>query len=304
MEKRELTINVIGAAQTAGCGRDGAQYGPTALRAEGLVDRLKSLGLAVKDTGDGYNNKTIPTDSNSRLKNIEQINEFSQRLCDVVYNSLQLGEFPLVIGGDHSLGIGSVCGASQAFGADNLAVIWVDAHTDINTQETSPTGNVHGMSLASLLGYGEKALANICGSVPKIKPQNIIYIGSRDIDAGEQEIIEREGISVFGMKEIVRDGVKEVSRRLQKRLNDLHVSNIYLSIDIDVIDPLIAPGTGVPVPDGMTPEQLYKLLNVIMGTKIVKGAELVEVNPLIDHTDKRTTLLALDIIEYLASKLG
>lgn len=300
---RKKTINIIGAAQTAGCGKDGAQYGPTALRAEGLIERLKSLGFAVKDTGDGYNNKTIPTDSNSRLKNIEQIDEFSSRLCDVVCNSLKLGEFPLVIGGDHSLGIGSVCGASKALGVDDLCVIWIDAHTDINTQETSPTGNVHGMSLASLLGYGEKALANICGSEPKIKAQNIIYIGSRDIDPGERDIIAREGISIFGMNEINADGVDRVVERLQQWLSSLQISNIYLSIDIDVIDPEIAPGTGVPVPNGMIPEQLYKVIDAIVGTGKVKGAELVEVNPLIDHADKRTTLLALDIIEHLASRL-
>lgn len=299
MVKQEFNIHLIGAAQTAGCGRNGAQYGPKALREEGLIDRLKNLGVTIKDIGDGYNNESIPGDKKSRLKNIEQITEFSQRLSEVVYEGLESGKFPLVIGGDHSLGIGSVCGASKFFGADNLCVIWVDAHTDINTQDTSPTGNVHGMSLASLLGYGEEALANICGETPKIKPQNIIYIGSRDIDAGEKEIIEREGISVFSMKEIVTEGVDAVICRLQERLQTLSVSNIYLSIDIDVIDPKLAPGTGVPVPDGMTPKQLYKFIDIIAQTKKIKGAELVEVNPLIDSSDKKTTKLAIEIVENL-----
>lgn len=302
MEKSKLAINIIGAAQTAGCGRDGAQYGPKALRENGLIDRIASLGILVKDSGDGYNNETI-LGSDGRLKNIEQITEFSERLSGMVYKSLNAGDLPLVIGGDHSLGIGSVCGASKAFGADDLCVIWVDAHADINTQDTSPTGNVHGMSLASLLGYGDQALANICGSEPKIKAQNIIYVGSRDIDAGEQEIIAREGISVFSTKAIKQEGVEQIALCLAERLSGITPNNIYLSIDIDVVDPDLAPGTGVPVTEGLTPEEVITLLDVIVQTGKVKGIELVEVNPLMDTEDKRTVKIAIDIIEHLLKRL-
>lgn len=296
-----MDITIIGAAQTLGCGKDGVQYGPDSLRDNGLLERLLENNVTLKDLGNIYNKSTIESSNNQKLKNIEKIADFNQRLSDVVYNVINDRQFPLVIGGDHSIGIGSVCGASRALGIDDLCVIWIDAHTDINTQDSTPTGNIHGMSLASVIGKGCKTLTNICGENPKIRPQNIIYIASRDIDGGEQKIIEEYNITVFHMNEIVNDGYDNVVARLKNVLNNLSVSNIYLSIDIDVLDPMIAPGTGVPVPDGINVQQLYGFIDAIAQTGKIKGAELVEVNPMLDTKDKTTSLLAIDIINNLIS---
>lgn len=298
-----MDITIIGAAQTLGCGKDGVQYGPDALRDNGLIEQLLQNNITLNDIGNIYNNSTIKSSDNQQLKNIEKIADFNNRLSDVVYNVFNTGCFPLVIGGDHSIGIGSVCGASKAFGLDDICVIWIDAHTDINTQDTTPTGNVHGMSLASVIGKGCKTLTNICGENPKIRPQNIIYIASRDIDEGEQKIINDNNITVLHMNEIVNEGIDNVIVRLKNILNNLSVSNIYLSIDIDVLDPEIAPGTGVPVPNGINLQQLYGLIDAIAQTKKIKGAELVEVNPMLDTKDKKTALVAINIICYLINCL-
>lgn len=298
-----MDITIIGAAQTLGCGKDGVQYGPDSLRDNGLLERLLENNVTLKDLGNIYNKSTIESSNNQKLKNIEKIADFNQRLSDVVYNVINDRQFPLVIGGDHSIGIGSVCGASKAFGLDDICVIWIDAHTDINTQDTTPTGNIHGMSLASVIGMGCKSLTSICGESPKIRPQNIIYIASRDIDEGEQKIIKDNNITVLHMNDIVNEGYDNVIVRLKNILNNLSVSNIYLSIDIDVLDPKIAPGTGVPVPDGINVQQLYGLIDAIAHTGKIKGAELVEVNPMLDTEDKQTAKLAVDIINYLVSSI-
>lgn len=294
-----MNITIIGAAQTLGCGKDGVQYGPDALRDNGVIEMLLQNNIILKDVGNIYNNSSITSSNNNKLKNIEKIAEFNERLSDVVYDTLKNDEFPLIIGGDHSIGIGSVCGASKAFGIDDTCVIWIDAHTDINTQESTPTGNVHGMTLASVIGKGCPELTNICGIEPKIKPQNIIYIASRDIDEGEQKIIQENNIKVFHMNDILNDGIENTIINLRNFLANLAVSNIHLSIDIDVLDPLIAPGTGVPVPDGIDIEQLYRFIEVIAQTGKIKSAELVEVNPMLDTSDKKTILLAIDVINFL-----
>lgn len=298
-----MKLNIIGACQTLGCGRDGVQYGPDSLRENGLIEKLKNQNISITDSGNIYNDESIVCLSNKKLKNYEKIADFCNRLADKVSHSLSEGFFPLVLGGDHSLGIGSVCGAAKALNGDDLCVIWIDAHTDINTQDTSPTGNIHGMTLASALGLGDEKLSSICGRGAKIKAQNIVYIASRDIDEGEAEIIKDNNITVFHMNDIVTEGIDKISERIYNHLMNLAASKIYLSIDIDVIDPQIAPGTGVPVPNGIDKHTLLKFIDVIARTKKIKGAELVEVNPTIDDENNTTSYLAIDIIDYLISKV-
>ncbi|MBO7312571.1 MAG: arginase [Alistipes sp.] len=298
-----MKINIIGACQTLGCGRDGVQYGPNSLRNHGLIDRLQQYNFEIFDSGNIYNDENIICSSNKNLKNVEKISDFCQRLANTIYSSLNNGHFPLVLGGDHSIGIGSVCGASNALKGDDLCVIWIDAHTDINTQETTPTGNIHGMTLASVLGLGDDKLSSICGTGAKIKPENIIYIASRDIDDGEADIIRENNITVFHMNEILAEGEDKIIERIDNHINSLAVSSIYLSIDIDVIDPKLAPGTGVPVPNGIDKNLLFKFIDTIARTKKIKGAELVEVNPTIDDTNNTTTLLAIDILDYLINRI-
>lgn len=298
-----MKLNIIGACQTLGCGRDGVQYGPDSLRKNGLMEKLKHHNISITDSGNIYNDESIVCLPNKKLKNYEKIADFCNRLADKVSQSFSEGYFPLVIGGDHSLGIGSVCGASKALNGDDLCVIWIDAHTDINTQDTSPTGNIHGMTLASALGFGDEYLSSICGVGAKIKAQNLVYIASRDIDEGEAKILRDNDITVFHMNDIVAEGVDKISERIYSHLMNLATSKIYLSIDIDVIDPILAPGTGVPVPNGIDKNTLLKFIDVIARTKKIKGAELVEVNPTIDDKNNTTSYLAIDIIDYLISRV-
>ena len=297
-----MKIDIIGACQTLGCGKDGVQYGPNSIRQNGLLNRLKIHNIDINDIGDIHNNDEIVCQPNPKLKNYEPIADFCERLAQTVHKSFQHGNFPLVLGGDHSLGIGSVCGAARAFG-DDICIIWIDAHTDINTQDTSPTGNIHGMTLASALGMGNEQLSSICGKGQKIKAKNIIYIASRDIDKGEADIIKQNGITVFHMDNIISEGVDNIVERIGYHISNMSASKIYLSIDIDVIDPKIAPGTGVPVPNGINVETLLKFIDVIARTGKVKGAELVEVNPTIDDENGTTTILAINIIEYLITRV-
>ncbi len=298
-----MKLNIVGACQALGCGRDGVQYGPDSLRKNGLMEKLKHHNISITDSGNIYNDESIVCLPNKKLKNYEKIADFCNRLADKVSQSFSEGYFPLVLGGDHSLGIGSVCGASKALNGDDLCVIWIDAHTDINTQDTSPTGNIHGMTLASALGFGDEYLSSICGVGAKIKAQNLVYIASRDIDEGETKILRDNDIAVFHMNDIVAEGVDKISERIYSHLMNLATSKIYLSIDIDVIDPILAPGTGVPVPNGIDKNTLLKFIDVIARTKKIKGAELVEVNPTIDDKNNTTSYLAIDIIDYLISRV-
>lgn len=295
----KMSINIIGAAQSLGVNCDGVQYGPDFIRKYDLVDRLSGDNIVVTDSGNVTNNQNIECCLDSRSHRVSQILDFNERLSSKVVSVLSDNQMPLVLGGDHSLSIGSVGGASEVFGVDNLCLIWIDAHTDINTPETSPTGNIHGMTIASLLGLGDnRDRSNLFGGTAKLKPENIIYVATREIDKGEAKIIEELGISVIWMKDIVRYGHETMEERLRELLNNLATSNIYVSIDIDVMDPNLAPGTGVAVPDGIDTRILYKFLEIIAETGKVRGAELVEVNPMIDNPDNRTSILAVDIIDY------
>lgn len=304
MNNCTFEISIIGAAQSLGCSCDGVQLGPDCLRQLGLIKLLNSPNIKISDIGNIYNDWSIKSSDNKSLKNLEQIADFNKRLSSVVHSECISGKFPLVLGGDHSIGIGTVCGVSKSWGIEDTCVIWIDAHTDINTQDTTPTGNIHGMTIASLLGMGNASLSAMCRSGAKIKPENIIYVAARDIDEGEEIIIRENDISVIRMDVIKNDGVETACLQLQKILNNIDAKNIYLSIDIDVIDPLIAPGTGVPVPDGINKDILFKFIEVIAQTGKVYGAELVEVNPQLDTNDKKTALLAIDIIEYLIKEIA
>ncbi len=299
MKTEKMHIDIIGAAQSLGCGRDGVQYGPDYLRNKGLISKLQQYDLSIADLGNIYNDCSIICSTNEKLKNYEQIADFNERLASVVSNSVECGHFPLVLGGDHSLGIGSVSGVSNALGAENLCLIWVDAHTDINIETTTPTGNIHGMSIASLLGYGCDELARICGKTPKILPQNIIYVASRDIDEGEAEIISNNNIAVVHMNDIESNGIDVAVDNLQEIIKKITAPHIYLSIDIDVLDPQYAPGTGVPVPNGINKEQVLKFIDAIVCSGRVVGVELVEVNPLLDNQNNSTSKIAIDIIDYV-----
>lgn len=277
-------ISIIGVPTDLGQGRRGVDMGPSAIRYANAIPRLEKLGYEVKDLGDiiiPHIEERLPNDFN--LKCLEEVIALNQELAAKIDAIMGEGRFPLVLGGDHSIAIGSIAGLTKH--KKNMGVIWYDAHGDLNTGETSPSGNIHGMSLGVSLGVGHDKLTNIMGFSPKIKPENVIIIGARDLDEGERKLIKEIGIKVFTMHEIDRLGMAYVMEEAIK-----HVSNgtdgVHLSLDLDALDPHDAPGVGTPVLGGISYRESHLAMEILAEADILTSAEFVEVNPILDHENK------------------
>lgn len=277
-------ISIIGVPTDLGQGRRGVDMGPSAIRYANAIPRLEKLGHEVKDLGDIIIppiGERLPNDFN--LKCLEEVIAANQELAAKIDAIMGEGRFPLVLGGDHSIAIGSIAGLTKH--KKNMGVIWYDAHGDLNTGETSPSGNIHGMSLGVSLGVGHDKLTNIMGFSPKIKPENVIIIGARDLDEGERKLIKEIGIKVFTMHEIDRLGMAYVMEEAIK-----HVSNgtdgVHLSLDLDALDPHDAPGVGTPVLGGISYRESHLAMEILAEADILTSAEFVEVNPILDHENK------------------
>ena len=280
-----LNISIIGVPLDYGQNRRGVDMGPSALRYSGIVKRLEALGHDVLDEG----NIAVPAafqdfEQNEQLKNLEEVARVNEQLAQVVSRVKREGRFPLVIGGDHSLGIGSLAGLSST--VENLGVIWFDAHTDVNTPETSPSGNIHGMALAASLGEGHERLIHLYQEGPKVKPENVVIIGTREADPEEKEFIRRMGIQTYTMHEIDRYGMAEVMERAINYLREQRVEDVHLSLDIDVIDPLYAPGVGTYSPGGISYREAHLAMELLQQSQLITSTEIVEVNPILDEKNK------------------
>lgn len=286
-------LSIIGVPIDLGAGTRGVNLGPEAIRYAGLVKRLENIGYSVEDRCDiPVNKKAAITVEGSNLKHLNVVSEVNEKLCKEVSDAMSEGKFPVVIGVDHSIAIGTISGVLQH--KKNLGVIWFDAHGDINTPETSPSGNIHGMPIAVLLGMGDETLTSIGGSDTFLKKENIVYIGSRDLDAGERTALKTLGIKVFTMHEIDDMGIKNVMEQAIKIAGE-GTDGIHVSFDLDVLDPEVAPGTGTKVPGGMGYREAHYALELIAKSEKLVSAEFVEVNPLLDHenmTAKATVALA------------
>lgn len=286
-----MQIDVIGVPIDLGADRRGVDMGPSAIRYAHLQPKLESLGYTVNDEG----NVEVPiaemcSITNPKLKYIDCIIPMSRRVSGAVSTSTQAGNFPLVIGGDHSLSIGSVRGAARG---RKIGVIWLDAHGDFNTAETTPSGNIHGMSLAILAGLGDKSLVQLWDEpVPVIDPKKIAIVGARDLDEGEKVNLQDAGAMVMSMEQIDRYGMVTVLEKAIERVSR-DVDGIYLSLDLDSLDPEHAPGVGTPVPAGLTQREAHLACEMIAETGKLIGMDLVEVNPILD-VQNRTALLAVD----------
>lgn len=278
-------ISIIGVPSDYGQRRRGVDMGPSAIRYAGVIERLENLGYEVADKGniqlsvtsEGYT-------ENEKLLNLNEVINISSQLSNEVENVLNEKRFPLVLGGDHSIAIGTLAGLCKQY--KNLGVIWYDAHADINTPETSPSGNIHGMPLAVSIGLGDERLTQINGYAPKIKPENIVIIGARSVDPGEKELIKQLGIKVFSMHEIDRLGMTKVMDETISYLNDKNVDGVHLSLDLDGIDPLYTPGVGTPVVGGITYRESHLAMEMLAESGIITSAEFVEVNPILDERNK------------------
>ena len=278
-------ISIIGAPSDYGQQRRGVDMGPSAIRYAGVVERLENLGYDIQDEGDIIVKKSFTSlNLDKSLKNLQEVIEVSRDLCEKVKAIVNEGIFPLVLGGDHSVSIGTLAGLASKY--KSLGVIWFDAHADINLPETSPSGNIHGMPVAISLGMGEENLVQIGGIAPKISPENLIIIGARSVDEGEKELIRRLGIKVYSMHEIDRMGMSKVMDEVITYLRARRVDGVHLSLDLDAIDPLYTPGVGTPVAGGITYRESHLAMEMLEEANLITSAEFVEVNPILDERNK------------------
>lgn len=293
-----MNIDLIGVPLDFGSGRRGVDMGPSAIRYAGLQHALERLGHTVADRG----NVHVPLREtchviDPKLRYLDCIVSVARRLLDRVVSSVQAGHFPLILGGDHSLALGSIHGAAQS---KRLGVIWIDAHGDFNTAETTPSGNIHGMPLAALAGYGDPRLVSLGRDLSRaVDPSNIALVGVRQLDPGERDRLRQAGVAVFATEQIDRMGLyAAVCRAIE--IASKGTDGIYLSIDLDVLDPVYAPGVGTSVDGGLTYREAHMACELIAETGRLVGMDLVEVNPILDERN-RTANLA---VELACSALG
>lgn len=288
-----MNIRVIGVPIDLGAGRHGADLGPAAIRYAGLNEKLQYLGYAVIDEGNLLiSTPQTPPTGDARLKNLEPILEICEALSSEVKGICSAGDFPLVLGGDHSLALGSATGAAATY--NPIGLLWIDAHGDFNTDQTSPTGHIHGMPLAALAGYGDSRLVFLGGFTPKVNPAHIAVVGVRDLDAGEREMLRAAQIHVFTMKDIDHVGIAAVmTRALEITTNGTR--GLHVSLDIDALDPREAHGVGTPVRGGLTYREASVVMEEIAATGKMTSLDVVEVNPILDNKN-RTAVMAVDLI--------
>jgi len=286
-------ISVIGVPMDLGQLRRGVDMGPSAIRYAGMYERLTSLGYDVRDHGNVHVEYANPShlqmeDRNeTTLRNLQQVTRANIKLAQMVDEVVAKTHFPLVIGGDHSIAIGTLAGLHKHY--KNLGVIWYDAHGDLNSEETSPSGNIHGMPLAASLGIGHEQLTNIHENGQKIKPENLVIIGARCLDPGEKELIREKGILVYTMHEIDKLGMPYVIKETLDYLKE-RTDGIHLSLDLDGLDPSEAPGVGTPVIGGMTYRESHLAMEMLHESELITSAEFVEVNPILDDQNKTADL--------------
>ncbi|RYG74165.1 arginase [Lentibacillus lipolyticus] len=282
-------MSIIGVPMDLGQNRRGVDMGPSAIRYAGVIERLENLHYSIADLGDvpvsRPDGKNEVQDGN--LRNLQQVADSNQKLAELVNQEMSNGNFPLVLGGDHSIAIGSLAGVGNHH--ENLGVIWYDAHGDLNSGDTSPSGNIHGMPLAVSLGIGHEKLTTILGYTPKVKPENIVIIGARSLDPGEKELIQEKGINVYSMHEIDRLGMSHVMQEAIDYLRE-RTDGVHLSLDLDGLDPEEAPGVGTPVIGGLSYRESHLAMEMLAESNILTSAEFVEVNPILDDKNKTATM--------------
>jgi arginase len=293
-----MKIDIIGVPIDLGAGRRGVDMGPSAIRYANLQHELEKLGHEVQDKG----NVDVPiaetcTVNEPKLRYIDCIVPMARRTAGAVATSIQSGHFPVVLGGDHSIALGSVRGAARG---RKIGLLWVDAHADFNTHETTPSGNIHGMPLAALCGYGDLRLVRMWNEpVPVVDPGRVAIIGARDLDEGEQTLLRQAGVMVMGIEQIDRLGMfNAVSKALAHISQD--TDGIYLSFDLDSLEPGHAPGVGTPVAGGLTYREAHLTCELAHESGKLIGLDMVESNPILDTVNQTAHLS----VELIASALG
>ena len=298
----QKAVTIIGVPLDLGAGRRGVDMGPSALRVAGLAERVRELGYEVHDNGD-LPVKIAETQGpgDPTKKYLKEILEVCALLRDEVLAAARTGSVPVVLGGDHSIAMGTLAGLARHFRTRNAKVglIWFDAHADANTPETSPSGNIHGMPLASVLGIGEPSLVNLAGFAPMVEGAHAALVGVRDVDRAERAIVSSSGVGAFTMRDIDERGMRVVMEEAIRRATS-GTAGFHVSFDLDGMDPTAAPGVGTPSPGGLSYREAHLAMEMLADTGKVVAAEFVEVNPVLDERNGTARLA----VELLASLLG
>ena len=294
-------VSLIGAPSDIGAGARGASMGPEALRIANLREMLESQGSNVEDRGNltGPSNPwQPPTDG---YRHLEQVTHWNQAIHDAVHRELKGGRMPILLGGDHSLAVGSISAVSRYCRESGLKlrVLWLDAHSDFNTSVLTPSGNIHGMPVACLCGYGPRELVEMAGAVPALRSTELWQIGIRSVDEGEKKLVHEAGHEVFDMRYIDEVGMRQAMLNALAGMDDK--THLHVSFDVDFLDPLIAPGVPTTVPGGPTYREAQLCMEMIADTKRMGSLDIMELNPVFD-VHNRTAEVAIDLVASLFGK--
>jgi arginase len=294
---KQSHIAIIGAPMDLGAGRRGVDMGPSAMRLANLNEKLSSLGYVVEDLGNVLVDQpeTSPVGHES-ARYLPQIAHTCARLMEMVEHVADQSKVPLVLGGDHSIAIGTIAGMSNHYrkSGQKLGLIWIDAHADMNTPQSSPSGNIHGMPLACSLGIGPRELTHLGGYAPKIDPANVAIIALRSVDEAERRQVRAAGVHAYTMRDLDERGMRSVMSEAIDRVSS-GTAGFHLSFDMDSVDPSEAPGVGTPVRGGMTYREAHLAMETIGDSGRMTSMEIVEVNPVIDEVN-RTALLGVELV--------
>jgi arginase len=298
-------VRIIGIPMDLGQSRRGVDMGPSALRVAGLQTRIKQLGHAVEDIGNLVVKQ--PEEQHygeKRAKYLTEIAESCKGLAEMTEKAVAEGFIPLVLGGDHSIAIGSAAGVSQHFRKQekHIGCLWLDAHGDMNTPDSSPSGNIHGMPLASLIGFGAPELTELPGFKPVLEPRNVCIVGARDLDSKERKLIKQSGIHVFTMRDIDERGMRDVMAEALRFATD-DADGVHISLDLDFVDPEDAPGVGTPVRGGVTYREAHLAMEMIADSEAMVSLDVVEINPVIDLHNKTAQLGVELVLSGLGNKI-
>lgn len=296
---------IIGVLMDLGADRRGVDMGPSAIRVADLNERLAALGYAVDDAGNiGVRNPEMLQVTDTNLKYLPEIAAACRKLADQVEAVLESGAIPIVLGGDHSIAIGSVSGLSAYYRKRNqrVGVIWFDAHGDMNTPDTSPSGNIHGMPFAAILGHGTKDLTHIGEFAPKVSPEDCVLIGARSVDPEEAVALRASGVRVITMRELDERGMSSVMDEAMM-LASRRTAGFHVTMDMDFVDPDFAPGVGTPVPGGPTYRESHLAMEKIADSGKMLSFELTEVNPVLDVANKTAELGVQLILSAFGKKI-
>ena len=296
-----MNVHILEMPLDFGASRHGSDMGPSAIRLAGIKERLESLGHKTYEHSDIFRAKPQEYEQmgNPKAKYLKPIVNACTKLAAQVEKIGSAGDFPLILGGDHSIVLGSLAGMGAVAKSNNkrLGVLYVDAHGDFNDTETSPSGNIHGECLAASAGIGLKELTNLYYEGQKVDPKNICFVGCRDLDPGEKILMKKAGVTVFTMSDIERQGFPAIIRQVIVFFKT-HADMVHVSFDMDVLDPMLAPGTGIPLPGGLTNREALLLMEEMYSLGLVTSAEIVEVNPILDIRNQ-TAILAVTLAARL-----